>query len=802
MANKFHHQHAEGFEALTPYNFVPLPEAVFTPAEELPAQDCYHENRHTGYIKLDIKTETPLYVRCAYPPNVPIDEKTGKPDFAKQPECQNFFHRGNATVPVIPGSSLRGMVRALVEILSYGKLAFVGDKQLVHRAVGDTSTLGNQYRGLLLDELATKHFNYPSVRVRGGYLEKRGRDYFIRPAVEHRGESFIHVEYSDFEALIRSRGRQRTHDIYVEPSARRPTRNRGRARVSLDLAVSPRISRTPGVGLEKACLVESGHMGKPLGETARPHEKHMHCAMYEADADDAKLIPIPNEPPHKMWEIYEDDRDMTRGTRTPTRKLGRTGDPLFYLVDAAGNLYFFGPTMMFRLPYPNTLYDFLDKELRTGGLDLAEAVFGKVPLKDENSEIIAGRVFFTDAVWERTNDYPFLRRSTNDNGRRVPKILSTPKPTSFQLYLNQPETTTKYNQGDTVQDGNSLKSYYDKNETAVRGHKLYWHRKSLALSNAEGFEEEASYRFSTARGVELEKDRQWKPSTQHTVIRPVKRDTKFVSYVHFENLSSVELGALLAALRLEENQRHHLGMGKPLGLGTVKISAELYLQERKQRYESLFAMNGAWDKGEKEAAATAQAQEQCEKAFREAIIRHFNESVKPECKIAEDAPLSAIPRLDALFTILEWGLNGQPDPFERRKTYLGIDTKDLQKRWRERPVLPHPQVVNGKPAPKDCRPTEATSEIETTASPSNAHPVAPSETNNPSQKRTTLAGVVKFYKPGKDGKSFGYIVPDDKSPEVKFTQDAVAAGRRVVRGQRVKYTLLGEAEKSTAQSVE
>src|SRR5437868_14883507 len=119
MTNKYNHQIANGFKAIAPYNFVPLPERVFVaPLEEQKAvNDRYHTDRHTGYLVLKIKTETPLYTRCAYPPTVPVEED-GKPDVKKVRDCQNFFHHGDAAEPVIPGSSLRGMMRSLVEILA------------------------------------------------------------------------------------------------------------------------------------------------------------------------------------------------------------------------------------------------------------------------------------------------------------------------------------------------------------------------------------------------------------------------------------------------------------------------------------------------------------------------------------------------------------------------------------------------------------------------------------------------------------------------------------------------------------
>ena len=47
---------------------------------------------------------------------------------------------------------------------------------------------------------------------------------------------------------------------------------------------------------------------------------------------------------------------------------------------------------------------------------------------------------------------------------------------------------------------------------------------------------------------------------------------KFAFTVRFHNLTEQELAVLVYSLMLEDDLRHHLGYGKPFGLGTVKIS--------------------------------------------------------------------------------------------------------------------------------------------------------------------------------------------------------------------------------------
>jgi hypothetical protein len=64
----------------------------------------------------------------------------------------------------------------------------------------------------------------------------------------------------------------------------------------------------------------------------------------------------------------------------------------------------------------------------------------------------------------------------------------------------------------------------------------------------------------------------------------VKAGITFSGRVRFNNLTNLELGALLEALQLPSGCSHRLGMGRPLGLGSVRITSRLRLVDRAARY--------------------------------------------------------------------------------------------------------------------------------------------------------------------------------------------------------------------------
>lgn len=740
MTAKFvRHRSPETNKAKAPYNFVPLPEKVLT-AEEFDAHDKYHADRHTGYIDLEIRTETPLYTRCAIPAEVWSNYQgddyfeKDKPKVTTIPECQEFFHRGNADIPVIPGSTLRGMTRAIVEIMSYSKISPVSEKQLIYRAVADSTSFGNQYREKMLDKLGDKHFNYPSKKMEGGYLEIRDGKYFIRPAQEHsasdpedKRESFVLIEGDSLPHSHCSSGSR----LFVRPAPRVQKNNRGRDKnISLDLAFTT-ASITNAVGLVPATIINTRGVG---------NSKHMVAAIYEKDPDDSKLIPILE----KMWKIYEGDRDMQRGI--PGRELKASGEPLFYLLDSARKLVFFGSTMMFRLPYTYKTTDLVPEEIKNAGLDLAESVFGMVD--EDQKKSIAGRVYFSDAICKPEKDEDGNRKSPfldgENNGRRIPRILSSPKPTSFQLYLNQPEpnhhadpsrcyliserTLEKVNAEPELQEfveslsplkgseferkeelqerlekrgvnlnklnanpelrrklfdclAHELRSYNDIEETEIRGFKRYWHKKNISESHYVADSE--TVRFPPGgKGVQERKKRkdgsleEWKVSKQHTVIKPVKAGTTFEKgRVYFENLSGEELGALLVALELPPNMRHQIGMAKPYGLGSVKIVPTLVIQKRKDRYNTLFDA-GRWSDGSLLDADILQIKKSCVSGFKNKVKSFVGEF-----------SFNKIQRLKELFTLLAWE---EEDPNRSAKQYVQVT--DVQ--WKSRHVLQFPTDID------------------------------------------------------------------------------------------------------------
>ncbi|MCS7027107.1 MAG: TIGR03986 family CRISPR-associated RAMP protein [Bryobacteraceae bacterium] len=625
--------------ATAPYNFVPLPERVYCVADgvDIGGQKVKPWERHDeflaganhGWIDLEICTLTPLFIRGPVTQNE--EGIWDRRDVRLRPDP---FLTPEGT-PLIPGSSLRGMVRTLVEILSFAKIQPVSNRKPCFRTVSK-DRLGDEYRQRVLGV---------EQKTGGGFLQRAEGGWSIAPCEVVR----VRRELLERKQLKFGQGSTYTPDwlyqhrkCWVDLSSKSIVRD-------IEFEEPKKDGWIPGI------LVLTGNAPKKKSEF-----------VFRLDTRNPSPIPIPEE----IWERFHDDDQITQwqekafpvdkpdeGSRQMAGGL-RVKEPVFYVVDESKKsdanpegLVFLGRAQMFRFPYDLSPADLVPDFIRNAGLDLAEAMFGKV---GQDKQAIKGRVFFEDAIAVE-GEPPWLEDVI------VPRILSSPKVTTFQHYLTQ--------NGDPGKS--RLTTYLKGDRTTIRGHKLYWHRWDCKQGLAAVKEpSEQHERLLQDLSKDIPED------SQHTRIRPVKAKVVFRGRVRFENLSDVELGALLSALELPEGCGHRLGMGKPLGLGSVQIAAKLHLIDRSRRYASWAEMGVTCDDGTR-----------FRNAFYQEILKHAQRT--GEIFIHENSGLRRIARLDALFLLLEWKHHKDTD----KTAYMELE------KFKSRLVLPTPHFVAGKQEP-------------------------------------------------------------------------------------------------------
>lgn len=515
------------YMAHAPYNFVPLNTSVVN-VDKPTCYDKYYPytDKFTGYIDCELETLTPIYIRGTLSENEVKNEiKNGM----KAKNNPDFFSPSG--IIRIPGSSLRGMTRNLLEIASWSKFEFYEDKNLYYRSFADVSSIRNEYK----ENMNPMESGSSVYKMSAGYLVKKGFKYSICPAEE---KQFEQKDVQSARKLVSAIGKKYSAINYYKLKDGRSLIVSGRMPRKKDWIIN-KIDRNPKKEIK----------------------------ISETDVKNYEMDENRNAP--SLLEWCEKDKEV----------------PCFYVlwVDAKGNdRVSFGHTALFRIAYNKSIKEHIPPAHHDENtIDFAHAIFGTI---SEATDSFAGRVFFEDGTLIDQNDKTIMEE-------KIPKILLGPKPTSFQLYLEQNSTNRK-----------KLKHY--NSETWIRGNKFYWHRS----------------------GDSWKKDDQnvFNPKIE-TKIKAVKPATRFNSRIRFENLSKDELGALLFVLKLPNGCAHKIGMGKPLGLGTIKINSKVYISNRKARYSTLFdncnwslAENEVNDKGIKEIISS----------FEERILQNISDAEK------------------------------------------------------------------------------------------------------------------------------------------------------------------------------
>lgn len=664
--------------ATAPYNFVPLPDRVIAfPDRPNSAarvdQGTYHsEDRYTGWIDVDLETLSPIYVRGGLAPDrYEVMERQEKDTNDKTPHLQkernrpDFFNTVDPNSPVIPGSSLRGMLRTMCEIIGHGKLSPVSDQALVYRAVGDTSSHGEAYRKELMNEVPGQR-NYFEPKFEGGYIREEDDGWYIQPAErlnpsDPDSPTHARIRINDIPShgLKHWRAGRQAFEIYVACDNFDFKKVRGGfvhiKRVNVTRASA---SSEPGLRPAVAVLARTGPVPRKATEailfTPAAVSKNQWIRIPDGtDPDDRRdlvaeyLDQVTKTGKHNQKELLGSDQGVLRD-----------GHPVMYVMEGE-KLRFFGHTQMFRMPYRFSPRDLLpDGHKDVGKVDLAELMFGAARSQTGGA---AGRVFVEDARLVAGQGNVWLQ----ENPVVIPKILGGPKPTTFQHYLTQPKPD--------VDRGKGLKTYNDRGETTLRGHKLYWHRGS---ATRDTFAERPM-------NEEARRD-----DTQHTQIKPVRAGVRFRFRIRFENLLAEELGLLWRSVELPgNNYAHKLGMGKPLGLGSVRLSPTLTLINPQARYETLLDLDEA---GNAALAAGRESDAECANVERGAVELFEKLAIKA-LQLPDGTRLDDTPRMRNLLELLRWP---GPPPAKTRYMNIGIDEETNkitgENEFKERKVLPDP----------------------------------------------------------------------------------------------------------------
>jgi CRISPR-associated protein (TIGR03986 family) len=674
--------------ASAPYNFVPLPQAVLPAVGCVPGEPWCRHDRYdpmprppafdsgllSGSIELTITTETPLFIRGVQKPDPDGGWQAGRdanarlrPDPAMTPDGR----------PLIPGSSLRGMLRTLVEILAFAKVQPVaGTRPFFRDFSGSGQRLHNAYANRI------RPGGHPP---QAGFLHHTADGWIIKPTTVWRvshdviGPAAVAVAHNNGERFSYGRppGYRPNWRFQQRPCWARHDSADGVTELNFAVELPQGAVEDdwqPGTlvltGAAPPPRVEDGH---PVGgEKAEYFFLPPLPDVAARTVTDAQIDRFHDADQVSEWQQGAFPVNQPVANSRRVKGYVRSGEPVFFVPNDESGVTFFGRARYFRMPYDQALSELVPAAVSASAadLDLAEALFGRVGRDACEATAVRGRVRVEDSVACDPPPDAVMEEI-------VPKTLLSPKPTTYAHYLTQ--------DGRLAATGRT--TYLQGDRTAVRGHKLYWHRwpedaaAGLALVTETP---QAAWRAAVRDGSDK----------LHTLIRPLRAGVAFQGRVRFDNLSPVELGALLSAVRLPAGCRHKLGMGRALGLGSVRLEADLHLVDRAARYSSWNAS------GERAGPDAAAVEHNCQQAFTSTVLKHALASGEAMTKAGTG--LAAVSRLEALFLLLGW--QNRPPPERTQPMELA--------QFRAKKVLPGPHQVSGLAEPPWPGPDPSAATIE------------------------------------------------------------------------------------------
>ena len=535
-----------------PYNFVPLSNKVFFPDWGGRASgDWPFEDGVCGTLEYEVEALGPLFVR-------------GDETLVNGKAVQEFFKTPDGKV-AIPGSSVRGLLRNLVQIASFGKFAPVNDHRYGIRDLHNPALYGNHMA--VLDPTARGSAALVPL-VSAGWLT-RLRDFDGDTAedeivAEIRPCSFAKIEYGYLERLapeFRPGRKQSAPDKYA-----------GWGNRSLDVTVQVTEPRGAAARRGKGALgdftIVTGTPGPTRGRlvfTGQPQDhdpnrvqrrgggkpKH-HDFVFYGELNVA--VPV-TKARFREFEFIHSDRGQQGRTRAaPNEEWGHwqgryeRGErvPVFFLRDG-DKLRSYGLAMMFRLAYAHSVIDRANANQRDredARLDLAETMFGRVAQgKDDHSGFsLRGRISvgLASIVEGKELSSP------------VEAVLGAPKASFYPNYVEQAaEPLAEPGAQPPRMNGKPVWRTFQDKEARLRGWKRYRPQEAILRPPMPA---KASDKVKTR-------------------FTPVAKGARFRGRIRLHNLRPVELGALLWALDLggAPGAEHMIGMARSLGFGRARL---------------------------------------------------------------------------------------------------------------------------------------------------------------------------------------------------------------------------------------
>lgn len=523
-------------ETLTPA-FIPNTSSVYETAKGEKYSDVFGKRAdNNGIIKsYDFFSYTKL-------PHIPFEKLPGLS--ARTPGAQE---------PVIPGSEIRGMIRSAFEAVTNSCLSTIDDEQQLFKRVQSPAKPGR----LVFDDKRKEWslFSCNKYRLPKKWIDDekwRKNEILINGMQYKEGEKvYVLINYKNFKVVkISKKFENKFKEAYLHIGEYNENKNfesvfayRRDKKTNKNMVTTLSKSMVPKI-LDN--LVENVLL---YGQKANKTENHNQYRHFEKNFGEFKNIRF-------LISLLEEDKITYDGFMDKLRK--EYGNVFKYLDGALVHFvrynenYYLSPAAIGREVFYNQLTKIVGDYNPCSQLNelcCTCALFGIAGKKDA----AASRVRFVDAhvIEKKENPGDYYE------GIRILKELASPKLSATEFYLKKnPDYADTWNY-DYAINWRSNRWGIPGYKPQIRGRKFYWHhRKGDPYIKKEDEENDDVV------------------SERNVAVRPLKKGNRFKFKVYFNNVTADELGKLLWVLEIGQSKEHahKIGMGKPIGLGSVRIS--------------------------------------------------------------------------------------------------------------------------------------------------------------------------------------------------------------------------------------
>jgi CRISPR-associated protein (TIGR03986 family) len=706
---------------VNPYNFIPLEKGC---SREIGYREARAAGDLSGWIDITLETLTPLFI-----PNTSDNDTWRKRTRDEKPKVihsYDFFshtdlgkgqHAGGdgpaLAQPVIPGSEIRGMIRSAFEAVTNSCISTTDDRQVLYKRT--------------------------TVAGKPGRLEKVGGTWRVIPCKRY-GVSISSNRYDRNNYSDRIRDFEEGQTVYFKEG--------GVYKTYFHFVEDPTTEKR-----EKGAGYLSGwfHHGEPFG-----NKKHHESIFVRSGGDPVPVGDRDVENFRENLRLYRDKSVNIHKRKGDHKGYPRMREDLenqlvyYQEIEADGKRFvYLSPAAIGREVFSNRLKDLIGTYSPCEDPDAlcpACRLFGLVSGKGA----AASRVRFSDALMQETGD----ARELYDEPVFLPELAS-PKPSATEFYLNRPKADLWNYDYAITWKGNTPKTVPGYLAT-IRGRKFYWHSRIRRAPHIED----------------------GKASERNVFVRPLKGGKRFRSRVFFNRISEAELRRLLWVLTIgtSPDHAHKLGMGKPIGLGSVRLDvADIVVRHITADDENATI---------RYTLSHHTAEEYGIRAMTEADLGCGTETLRDFRRITDFAnPPENVeyPRNADAQQTYEWFMANKTSKGTGIAHVIDQELAHIESPEQHRYENDHKPRDKGFQGKRGSRTAQRGRAV-----PSLDHaPTRPSGREHARGDSTEQAGIaihgmrgsVRFFD---RGKKYGYIAPEDGTPDVKILVPGFRSGQRVI----------------------